>query len=267
MAGLVAAIAILMIFSLVTFQAWDDVDRRDDEAEMMFRAQDLVRAIQRYRRDHGGVAPTKLEELMEPGPRGQYYLRRLWKDPLVRDGKWGLLYLGPSGEILDPNAETPPDGGEAQAPVGIGGLANPPGGGSLQQMGQPQGAVPGEMGLQSIQQRSATGTESEVAGGRQMSGVPIAGVRTLSDGEPFRVYRDLTEYSEWHFTFLDLEAQAGQGPQAGQPPTGVPAGDQGPGLVPTGGGPGRRPVGSRPFGSGSGRRPPNRPSNPGQRLD
>jgi len=209
MAGLMAMIAILMIFSLITFQAWDDVLRRDNEAEMIFRAQDIARAIQRYRKDHGGAAPMKFEDLMEPGPRGQYYLRRLWNDPLVRDGKWGLLYLGAAGQIIDPNAEAPLDGAEAG---GIGGLANPPTGAGqgLQPLGQTGGGQ--AQGLQSIQQRSAAGTESEVVGGRQLSGMQIAGVRTLSDDTPFRVYRNLTEYSEWQFTFLDLEAPANQQP-------------------------------------------------------
>ena len=34
---------------------------------------------------------------MEAGPKGQYYLRQLWTDPLMTDGKWGLLMMGPGG--------------------------------------------------------------------------------------------------------------------------------------------------------------------------
>ena len=105
MAGLMAAVAIMMIFSTMAFQAWSEVLRRDNEAEMMFRAQDLVRAIQRYRRDHGGMGPEKLEQLLEPGPKRQYYARQVWTDPLVPDGKWGLLYFGPGGALVDPSNE------------------------------------------------------------------------------------------------------------------------------------------------------------------
>ena len=131
MAGLMAGVAIMLILSTVAFQAWSDVLRRDNEAEMMFRAQDIVRAIQRYRRDHGGSGPLKMELLMEPGPKGQYYLRRLYEDPLVPDGKWGFLHLGPGGQIIDPNAkldESGLGGGLGGLGSGLGGGLNQPGG-------------------------------------------------------------------------------------------------------------------------------------------
>ena len=46
--GLVAAVAILMISFLLATESWIDVLRRDNEKEMMFRAQEIVRALQRY---------------------------------------------------------------------------------------------------------------------------------------------------------------------------------------------------------------------------
>ena len=52
MAGVVAMLAVSLIWSAIAFQAWIDVLRRDNEAEMIFRAEEIVRAIQRYRRDH-----------------------------------------------------------------------------------------------------------------------------------------------------------------------------------------------------------------------
>ncbi len=47
MVGLVCAMAIFAIVSAEAFQAWDEVVRRDNEAEMMSRAQQIVRAIAR----------------------------------------------------------------------------------------------------------------------------------------------------------------------------------------------------------------------------
>src|SRR5262245_48993168 len=96
MVGVMAAVAILVILSTVAFQSWADVLRRDNEAEMMFRAQEIVRAIRKYQKDRG-APPTELKQLMEPGNRGQYFLRHLYKDPLVKGGKWGLLFAGPGG--------------------------------------------------------------------------------------------------------------------------------------------------------------------------
>jgi hypothetical protein len=260
MAALAAAVAVMVIFGTLAFQAWVDVLRRDNEAEMIFRAQDLVRAIQRYRRDHGGVAPLKLEDLMEPGQKGQYYLRQLWKDPLVRDGKWGLVYVGPAGQIIDPNAPQDETGlggglGLGGGPGGgggsifdrdqgeeeqdrLGGSANQPGGQFGQQGGQPGQPQPF---------RSLTGNNSEGdpnAGGKQIAGLPIAGVRTLCEEDPFRVYNGLTEYREWLFTYLDLE-QA-QVPGRGRQPGGQPGINRGqPGLGQRGSGLGQPGTGQR----------------------
>ena len=49
MAGLMCLIAIKLIFATMVFQAWEDVLQRDKEAEMIFRGQEIARAIQRYR--------------------------------------------------------------------------------------------------------------------------------------------------------------------------------------------------------------------------
>src|SRR5262249_18464104 len=85
--GLVAAAALLMIFSAVAVQNWTDVLRRDREAEMMSRAQEIVRAIRKYQRDKPGAPLIELKLLMEPGSKRQYFLRKLYTDPLVKDGK------------------------------------------------------------------------------------------------------------------------------------------------------------------------------------
>jgi hypothetical protein len=246
MAALAAAVAVMVIFSTLAFQAWIDVLRRDNEAEMIFRAQDLVRAIQRYRRDHGGVAPQKLEDLMEPGQKGQYYLRQLWKDPLMPDGKWGLLYMGPGGQIIDPNAPADETGlggglggglgdrrssifdrGEGQGGQDrLGGATTQPGGRPGQQGRFGQAGQQGQQGQQGQPQtfKTLSGDDPNAdpnAGGKQIAGLPIAGVRTLCEEDPFRVYNGLTEYREWLFTYLDLEqpqAPVGRGRQPGRTP-------------------------------------------------
>jgi hypothetical protein len=215
-------LAIMLIFSTVVFQSWEEVLRRDNEAEMIFRAEEYVRAIQRYRKDRG-VPPAKLEDLMEPGSKGQYYLRRLYKDPLVKDGKWGLLYAGPGGEVIDPNAPTPPVLSTEQLDqLGVSDTARAR---KRTERAEATGeVVPGQ------QFRPAAGEalESEVAGGRQLAGLPIAGVKTLCDDDPFRVYKGQREYRQWLFTYIDLEkpklpGQQG-GPGRGRGPRGGQAG-------------------------------------------
>ena len=208
--ALLAALAIASILSAVAFPAWADVLRRDNEAEMIFRAQDLARALRKYRRDRGQL-PAKLEDLAEPGSRGQYFLRHLYKDPLVRGGKWGLLYAAPGGGVVDPNG---PEIDPKQL-LGLGtevpDATERPGGRKI--------------------------TTSDLSGGTEVTGLPIAGVKSLCKEKPFRKYRDRDEYADWQFTVFDLDPQQGAPTGGAGRPGGIgtPAGPRGrPGGAPRG---------------------------------
>ena len=203
--GLVAAVALLMILSAVAVQNWSDLLRRDREADMMFRAQEIARAIRKYQRDKPGVPLTELKMLMEPGSKRQYFLRKLYTDPLVKDGKWGLLYAAPQGGVYDPS--------EAPVPGQQGGMlgAAPPLGGLGAGMSTPQQSAPTGLGVAGL------GKPGEV------TGLPIVGVKSLCTDEPFRVYKDNEDYGKWLFTVFDLDPQNGQ-----QPPGAPPVGSQAP---------------------------------------
>jgi type II secretory pathway pseudopilin PulG len=196
--ALMAGIAIAMILSTVAVQSWADLARRDNEAEMMFRAQDIVRALKRYQADKGTL-PTELKQLMEPGQKRQYFLRRLWKDPLVKGGQWQLLYASPSGGLFDPTVPAAPQGGAAPQP-------------GLAQTGlNPSGPGAGHAG----------------DGASDPTGLPIAGVKSRCTERPFRRYKDKTEYNEWVFSIFDQGPGAPALQQPNQPnpqnPTGAPA--------------------------------------------
>lgn len=241
MAALMAFVAIAGILSTVAFQQYAELLRRDNEAEMMFRSQEIVRAIQRYRADHAGIAPLELELLMEPGPKGNYYLRRMYTDPLVADGKWGLLFVGPGNQIIDPNSEQQGElAGQAQGlgrlnegqRGGLAGKKNDSGGSGFGSGGNGAGNGAGNdpNAKNSLGAKSRSGFGNSSGGATQATGLPIAGVRTLSDDRPFRVYNGLTDYSQWLFTYFDLETQqppGGNGNRrngAGNPPGGNPTG-------------------------------------------
>ncbi len=192
--GLVVALAVMMILSTLVFQGWQDVKRRDDEAEMIFRAQEIVRAIERYRKDRGGP-PTSLELLIEPGSRGQYFARQLYEDPLVEDGQWGLLYIGPNNEIIDPDAAAR---GAAEVRVAREKLDT--------QLDRRRAKLK-EQGISPLRPRfNLTAAQKWQAGV-----LPIAGVKSLCSKRPFRVYKGRTEYREWLFTILDLMAPGQRG--------------------------------------------------------
>ncbi|MBD3866618.1 MAG: hypothetical protein IFK94_00690 [Acidobacteria bacterium] len=188
MVGLVFFMAVLMILSAVAVQEFSQILRRDNEAEMIFRAQEIVRALVRYQKDRGGY-PTELEMLNEPGNQNQRFIRRMYDDPLTKDGKWGLLYAGPGGGIIDPSRP-------------VAGAAD----------------IIGER--TSGQTQSTGGMQSGFGGGAQeIGGLQIAGVKSLCTDTPFRVWNGLSDYSEWQFTVYDLQNQQKGGtalPQAGQ---------------------------------------------------
>ena len=188
MVGLVFFMAVLLILSAVAVQEFSQILRRDNEAEMIFRAQEIVRALVRYQKDRG-THPTELKMLDEPGNNNQRFIRRMYDDPLVKDGKWGLLYAGPGGGIIDPSR---------------------PMAGAVDIIGEST----------SGQTQSAGGLQGGFAGGAQeIGGLNIIGVKTRCTDKPFRVWNGLSDYSEWQFTVYDLENQQKGGtavPQAGQ---------------------------------------------------
>jgi hypothetical protein len=114
-----------------------------------------------------------------------------------------MLYSGPGGGVVDPNLATAPD---AESMLGVG--SDDPN--ALQRPGLTRIA----------------GTD-EHAGGATLAGLPLAGVRSLATGTPFRHYREKDQYSEWQFTVFDLEAPPGAAPgQPGQPGQPGPGGRQ-----------------------------------------
>jgi type II secretory pathway pseudopilin PulG len=199
MAAVITMIALMSIFSAAAVQEWSEIQRRDNEAEMIFRAEDLTRAIMRYRQDKGATIPlTELDLLLEPGNKGQYFVRQLWTDPLVKDGKWGLLYEGPGGQIVDPNSQNATASGSFQ-------------------LGQPTDT------------RSRGGQRLGPNGVQEISGLPIIGVKSLCKEDPFRERNGVSDYAEWKFTLFDLMPgmRGGQQGQSGQQGGGVPGGGSG----------------------------------------
>ena len=194
MVGVVVILAVMLILSTVVFQGWQDVKRRDDEAEMIFRAQEIVRAIDRYRKDRG-TPPTSLEQLIEPGSRGQYFARRLYEDPLVEDGQWGLLYIGPNNEIIDPQGQGP---GALEIGTARERLSD--------QLARRRSKLE-ERGIDFRRRPSNLNPAQKQAIGL----MPIGGVKSLCTEQPFRVYKGRTEYREWLFTLLDLMAPGQRG--------------------------------------------------------
>jgi type II secretory pathway pseudopilin PulG len=259
---IMVGVAVTTIGLAAATQAWTTTWRRDREEELIFRAGQYVNAILAYRKEHGGQFPLNLEDLYKPGPRRLRYIRRLYKDPIAKDGKWGLLYLMPGGQgVYDPKAaqaaKAQTGSGEwskwetaGTNPAGQGLSGQPPG------FGAPGQAVPGAPGTgapfpppSGLQAAEGMGDEERVS--EPPIGWPIVGVISRAFGKEaegtYKIYKGHDQVNEWQFHVFDRGAEL-------PPPPGSPPGRRGPGFLGPGFG-GRGPIsgigdGTRPFRGG-----------------
>lgn len=79
--------------------------KRDREEEMIHRGTEYARAIKKYYKKFGRY-PANLEQL--DNTNQMRFLRKRYKDPLTKDGKWKLLNYGDIQALLNPNAPGTP---------------------------------------------------------------------------------------------------------------------------------------------------------------
>ncbi len=122
-------LAILLMMALMIIAATVVAPRivqqikRDREEEMIHRGTEYARAIKKFYKKNGRY-PSSLDDL----DKGQVkYLRKRFKDPLAKDGKWKLLNYGDIQTLL--NGATP--GTPAAALAAQGGAAGANGNNSL----------------------------------------------------------------------------------------------------------------------------------------
>ena len=182
--------------------------KRDRELEMIHRGTEYARAIKKYYKKFGSY-PTTLEQL--DNTNQIRFLRKRYKDPLAKDGKWTLLHYGDIQTLLNPN--TP---GTPAAALGQGG-STPGGGGAL---GANSGFASGQQGF-----NSGAGFGQN----NQFSGQPLGGGSTVG------VQSQSSDYSGGSAT---NGAQSGSSDYSG---SGAPGGQQG--TSPFSSGPGAGPGG------------------------
>ncbi|NOY24106.1 MAG: type II secretion system protein [Acidobacteria bacterium] len=83
------AVVILSISMAVLLKSWSYRTKRMKENELLFRGKQYARAIQHYYQIHRRY-PYTLEELTRTKPR---MIRQLWKEPMTKNGEWGLVFL------------------------------------------------------------------------------------------------------------------------------------------------------------------------------
>jgi type II secretory pathway pseudopilin PulG len=195
MAALLVAIAVMGIVMSVAMPAWRQANQREKEEELIFRGRQYMRAIQLYQRKFAATYPPDVDLLVK-----QKFLRKKYKDPMVEDGEFEVVYQG------------------TQLAVG------PGRGGPSQGQGQRGGATGQAPSSFTFDSRSGAITQGGPGGRSVGPRGGVLGVRSKNTDESIRVYNGATHYNEWQFVFVPSM------PTPGQARPGMPGGRGGPGM-------------------------------------
>lgn len=103
----ITALIFVMVIgiSLTTGSAyWSTIIAREKEKELLFRGDQIRRAIESYYNGAPGGGskqyPASLNDLLKDSRylATRRYLRKIYKDPITKDGQWGLI-KAPGGRI------------------------------------------------------------------------------------------------------------------------------------------------------------------------
>lgn len=97
MALLLAMAVAMVILTMKAVPMARTVIQRDQEAELIYRGEAIANALRVYKAKTGAY-PADLNDLLKVKPR---ILRRVYKDPMTREGSWDFLYQvqpGASGD-------------------------------------------------------------------------------------------------------------------------------------------------------------------------
>ena len=164
--ALLASVAIMLILLSAAGPYWKYLMRNDREEELLARGGEIADAIARYQRKNGNALPSSLDVLVK-----QHFLRRAYKDPMTKDGRWRFLR---PGDALLPGAP----GGPAQAGLG--------------------GTGPGGMTAPT----TTTTTTRPSAFSQPSQGIGsggFQGVATTNSDKSLRIFNGRTKYNEWLF--------------------------------------------------------------------
>lgn len=158
---LLVAASVLAIGILVAVPVWQTQIQRENEDELIFRGNQYVEAVRLYQTKNPSQFPRTLDELVK-----KRYLRRLYSDPMTKDGKWDVL-------VQETRLSAGPRMGAK------------PG-------GRP-GAAPQETNVQLIAVPEASLSS--------VSNVGIVGVVSRSEKTSIRTYHEETTYDKWFFFY------------------------------------------------------------------
>jgi len=106
---LIGSITVMLIVMGAAVPTWRYIMKNDREEELFFRGDQIARGVERYQKKNGNALPVSLE-LMVKG----HYLRKIYKDPMSKDGKWRIVHPGESVLPGGPPGASPRPGSTPQ---------------------------------------------------------------------------------------------------------------------------------------------------------
>src|SRR5260221_612907 len=79
----------MMVMLTAAVPSWRYLMKDTREEELLFRGKQIADAIQRYQKKNANAVPPSLDVLV----KGKY-LRKAYKDPMTKDGKWRFIRQG-----------------------------------------------------------------------------------------------------------------------------------------------------------------------------
>lgn len=188
--ALLAAVAVMMVMLGAAMPSWRYVMKNDAEEELLFRGGQIADAIARYQRRNGNALPPSLEVLVQ----GKF-LRKAYKDPMTKHGRWRMLR---PGDALLP---------------GMPGAPSTPG----------RPGYPSQPGSATTTTTTTTTRPSAFSQPGQTIG-GFQGVASTSTEKSLRLFNNRTRYNEWLFVAGQprVVGRAPAGPQPGSMPPGAP---------------------------------------------
>ncbi len=102
--ALMVTVTVMMVMMAAAVPSWRYLMKNDREEELIFRGGEIADAIGRYQKKNANTLPTSLDVLV----KGKF-LRKAYKDPMTKDGKWRFLRQGEG--IAATQAPVAPGGG------------------------------------------------------------------------------------------------------------------------------------------------------------
>ena len=167
MAALLVSLVVMGVLMSMLLPVWSQSAQREREAELAFRGEQYARAIELYQRRFGGAFPPDVDSLVE-----QRFLRRLYKDPMRRDGEFQILYQAQGAGVVGAPATS---------------------------------ARPGQVISQPTRDVRSPNGQSTTSGPRG----GVVGVVSKSTKRSLRIYNGGSTYSEWLFVHVPSTTQLG----------------------------------------------------------